>query len=210
MILRQCYLLNGFPQNTPMLNRYQDILRAGKTPLIIDAGANVGFAATVFREQFLAASIVSIEPVKKNCDLARKNVEAFGSIQILQKCLWHRESNLVVENPGAKDFEFRFEETTQPQDMGVGSVTIDNIINGHTNVELFILKMDVEGAENEIFIEPGRWWQFKPILMIEPHDWLSVGRNSLRGVLQNPVYQDSDVILKDSVIIFLPSLNSPH
>lgn len=107
---------------------------------------------------------------------------------------------MAVENPSADTFSFSFEETAQREEAGVGSVTIDNIVNGHANAALFILKLDAEGAENEIFNAPGQWRQFAPTLMIEPHDWPCAGRQSLRGVSTKAGKSRG----KDANIFFLP------
>jgi FkbM family methyltransferase len=208
VILQGCYSLRSYPQFRSLEERYAELLAAGKTPLIIDAGANIGLAAVAFLEQFPAAAIIGLEPVQQNIDVAKKNLAAFANATLLQACLWHRASELAIEDEKAAAFSFRFEESDKTESDKVQGVTIDDILAKHSGLALFILKIDIEGAESEIFGAPGAWWQARPVLMIEPHDWLGIGRQSLRGVLQNPIYQDGDVIVKDSVIMFVPSLVS--
>lgn len=205
VILRKCYALDEYPQRASLYARYNSILDNGKIPLIIDAGANIGFAAVVFRKEFPKSVIVSIEPAKQNVEVARLNLGSAKGIKILNNCLWHREGSLVLENASAEAFSFRYEESASADQLSIPSVVIDALCNGEDRTQLFILKIDIEGAENEVLSAPGDWWSENPILMIEPHDWLGVGRKSLAGVLRRPAYQNGDVILKDSVVIFIPS-----
>lgn len=205
VILRKCYALDEYPQRALLLGRYNSILNEGKIPLIIDAGANIGFASIAFKKEFPNSVIVSIEPATENIEVARRNLEAVQGIDLINKCLWHREGNLVLENASAEAFSFRYEESATVDELSIPSVVIDSICSRRDRTKLFILKIDIEGAENEVLSAPGDWWNENPILMIEPHDWLGIGRKSLAGVLRRPAYQNGDVIVKDSVIIFIPS-----
>jgi FkbM family methyltransferase len=208
VILQQCYSLRTYPQFELLRERYSNIISTGKTPLVIDAGANIGLAAVSFLEQFPLVKIVGLEPVGQNFELAKQNASPLGNVSLLRECLWHRHSTLTMEDENAAAFSFRFEENANAAGGSVRGVVIDDILAEDPDLALFILKIDIEGAESEIFAAEGLWWEARPVLMIEPHDWLGVGRQSLRGVMQKPMYQDGDVIVKDSVIMFLPSFVS--
>src|SRR5947209_1165106 len=51
------YDLGRFPQSETVLRNYRNALAAGRTPVIVDAGANVGGASIWFSTQFPDARI---------------------------------------------------------------------------------------------------------------------------------------------------------
>jgi predicted O-methyltransferase YrrM len=52
---------------------YESIVSAGRTPLVIDCGANIGLSAKYFSLEFPNARIIAIEPEKENMAQARRN-----------------------------------------------------------------------------------------------------------------------------------------
>jgi hypothetical protein len=73
---RQVFQDRAYSRSDPRLSaRYQSILKAGKIPTIVDAGANVGAASLWFLQQFPEAAVVAIEPEPGNLSVLRKNAE---------------------------------------------------------------------------------------------------------------------------------------
>ena len=52
---------------------YQEILAAGRQPLIIDCGSNIGASVAWFSARYPQAHIVAVEPAPDNFDLLRQN-----------------------------------------------------------------------------------------------------------------------------------------
>ncbi|WP_409190079.1 FkbM family methyltransferase [Bradyrhizobium sp. RDM4] len=53
---------------------YNAILNDGETPVLVDAGANIGAASLWFRQKFPELAIVAIEPDPDNIALLRRNL----------------------------------------------------------------------------------------------------------------------------------------
>src|SRR5436309_1970425 len=53
--------------------RYDAICKSGKTPVIVDAGANIGAASLWFARRFPDCAVVSVEPEPGNFSVLRKN-----------------------------------------------------------------------------------------------------------------------------------------
>ncbi|MGO9723201.1 MAG: FkbM family methyltransferase [Roseiarcus sp.] len=204
LMVKKCYSVAAFPQWTILEARYRNIVESGRTPLIIDAGANIGLATLELIKDFRKARIVSIEPDNANFVMLKKNVSKYGtSIVPVNKCIWDKVAVLRAENEGERAFSYRFVEVTEGE-SGIASVTIDGILQANSDTEFFMLKMDIEGAESQVLVEDGNWWNSKPIILMESHDWLAIGRRSLSGILVRTDYQRADIIIKDSVIAFVP------
>lgn len=54
--------------------RHEAILKSGKRPVIIDAGANIGAASLWFQQQYPEALVAAVEPDSANVQILRKNV----------------------------------------------------------------------------------------------------------------------------------------
>jgi hypothetical protein len=55
---------------------------------------------------------------------------------------------------------------------GTQVVTVADIERQHPGSELFIIKIDIEGFESELFAENTEWIDRAFLIYIEPHDWM--------------------------------------
>lgn len=108
--------------------------------IIIDAGANIGAASIYFANTYPKAKIISIEPEKSNFQMLLKNTAPYKNIFCLQKALWYTNAPLAIKN---RDFDLP---------------AID------------ILKIDIEGAEKEVFSNDVAWLEKVGLIFIELHD----------------------------------------
>jgi FkbM family methyltransferase len=121
---------------------------------IVDAGANIGDETLRFRHFHPQATIVAIEPDAGNYEFLVKNVGADPLIHALHSGLWSRECRLRVI-PGASAQASRVEEVEDLKAAGdIEAVSIPFIMDRFTLSEIDILKMDIEGAEYEVFSSP--------------------------------------------------------
>ena len=64
--------------------------------LIIDGGANVGYASVYFANKYPNAQIIAIEPDPENCALFYKNCAAYPNVELIQGALWTTSADLVI------------------------------------------------------------------------------------------------------------------
>jgi FkbM family methyltransferase len=137
---------------------------------IIDGGANIGCASVYFSLHFPNAKIVAIEPEKNNFELLKKNVEPCKNIQCIQAGIWDKNEKLSLTNPKGGAAEFMFDSNTNV-DNSINGMTISAIMNSQHWNEVDILKLDIEGAEKEVFSSNDLSWLTKvKLLIIELHD----------------------------------------
>jgi len=146
----------------------------GNPRLIVDGGANVGFASVMFANRFPDAKVVSIEPDAKNCDIFRKNCSGYPNVKLLHAALWHRPGRVKIENPGDASFLFRVTEDGDSSD-GIPALTLSDIIAGEDVDVIDILKLDVEGAEKVLFEHGGDWLRKVRLMIMELHDGYVTG-----------------------------------
>ena len=142
--------------------------------VIIDAGANVGLASIYFANQYPQAKIIAIEPENSNFMLLKKNVEPYPNVIPLQAALWNKNEEMTLFDPGLGNWAFEIADTTaESVESGAQTVmamTVDRIMAEYQFDEIDILKIDIEGAEKEVFEDTSLWIEQVKSLMIELHE----------------------------------------
>lgn len=150
----------------------------GLTPrVILDGGANVGYSSVFFAQRFPQALIIAVEPEADNFRLLTYNTAGYENIRPVQKALWPRRTNLVIENPSGEPYAFRVRESTHTEKGAIPTATIEDLLHDAGVKWLDLLKLDVEGAEKELFEDPAvdRWLGRTCAVILEPHDWFKPG-----------------------------------
>jgi FkbM family methyltransferase len=145
-----------------------------QSPNIIDLGANIGLASLYFLIHRTGARILTVEPNQENFGLLQKNLERFvdsGQVTLIRGALWGKSSDLVISQPDALSNSFTMREATErdaPQDIIAGLSMADLIArSGFSSVDL--LKVDIEGAEVELFNADISWLTQVSCLAVEFH-----------------------------------------
>jgi FkbM family methyltransferase len=148
----------------------------GAPRFIIDAGANVGYASVRFAELYPDADIVAVEPDRENFGLLQRNIAPYPRVRGLRCGVWPRNAELVIENPEAKSWAFRVREASAGE-KGFAAVGIGALLDESGAPTLDILKLDIEGAEREVFADPNchAWLSRTKMIFVELHDRIKPG-----------------------------------
>jgi FkbM family methyltransferase len=158
-----------YPQAARVWAMYQDILRAGERPVVIDAGANIGAASLWFATQFPDASIVAVEPDPENAEICRLNTRDAAAVTVVEGAIGARRGSVTLSNPIGTNDAVR---TTRSSSGTVPVRTIDDLAE---DGRLFLVKVDIEGFESDLFSANTDWLTRVGVIMIEPHDWMFPG-----------------------------------
>ena len=138
--------------------------------LIIDAGANIGMASLYFSREFPNAKIYAIEPDEENFKLLRKNCEGIPNIKPMLGALWPSHTNLQIVDPSVDNWLFTVRAASEVQGS-VNAITVPDILAESGMERIDLLKLDIEGAEFELFSESCEGWLPKiNVIVIELHD----------------------------------------
>jgi FkbM family methyltransferase len=149
--------------------------------VIVDAGANVGLASLYFANKYPESKIIAIEPEKKNFEVLLKNVAPYPNIIALNAALWNKKGLINLVDPGLGSWGFMTEESSQDA-LGcylhsVEAVSIDSLIDKFQLPGINILKIDIEGAEKEVFADTSAWIGKVDSIIIELHERMKQGCN---------------------------------
>jgi len=101
-----------------------------------------------------------------------RNAARFSNVHLIRAALWSHPAPLALQNPGASNWSFRFVES---KEAGIPSVTVEDIMARLGVDRIDILKLDVEGAEKEIFEHSAGWIDRLGTILIELHDQYTPG-----------------------------------
>lgn len=181
-ILDECfrerqYDLPGGEQGQLAQELYQQILASGKKPLILDCGANIGASVLWFAARYPGASIVAIEPAPDNFDLLARNCKGLDA-ELRHAAIGAADgtAHLSIEGRAAYGYQTNFQgDGLQVQVVSLRSILASFPASTYTP---FLLKVDIEGAEQHLFSADHGLLDRFPIILFEPHDSFFPGKGT--------------------------------
>lgn len=183
----------------PGLGRYEDPTAIGGAPVIVDCGAHIGAASIWFALHHPGARVVALEPEPANFSLLRENAAGWPQVTPLRAAIAARAGAVPLSDPGRGSWEMRASADTALAGGGqvvekVAAMTIDEVLESVGEAAPFILKVDIEGAEGDLF--SSRWQVLArfPLVIVELHDWLLPGKGTSRSFLRWHVAHGRDLV----------------
>ena len=178
---------------TSKLKRHNDIeffykksLESGKKPLIIDCGGNIGLASKYFSDNYREAKIICIEPDAANLEQAKKN-NLFTDIDFRKAAIGSENGTGEIIDTGLGNNAYRISNAKSGETQ---ILSINELLKIYpdNNYIPFIIKIDIEGFEDDLFSKNIEWIDLFPLLIIELHDWMlphsSNSKNFLKAISQ--------------------------
>jgi FkbM family methyltransferase len=179
------YNIHRLPRQQEIEERY----RSMREPLIVDLGANIGLASLYFRKSWPRAKIIAVEPDAGNFRMLCKN--APGAMPI-HAAIASERGQVMIVNPD--DAAWGYQTRLAPEGP-IEAITVADILERHPTCQPFICKIDIEGAEDELFSKNTDWLSAFPVVIIELHDWMVPGRATARNFLRLVSDLDRDFVL---------------
>ena len=147
---------------------------------IIDAGANIGLAAIWYAQHYPNAQIISVEPEQSNFDQMLINTKLCRNVVCLKAAIDPvNDGTLNILDSGEGNWAFTTGRSVDENSRLVDQVrtrSLDSIMSEFGRDIIDILKIDIEGAEKELF-ETGfeKWLPRSRCVVIETHDRIKKG-----------------------------------
>jgi len=129
--------------------------------------------ASVFAARWPDARVVAVEPDPRHFALMQRNCSPAPNITTVYGAVWGCDRDLEISNPAADAWSFQVSETVEstPQSQKIPGFTMRTRMRHHALDSLDVVKMDIEGAEKEIFeSNPDQWLPQVRVLIVELHD----------------------------------------
>jgi FkbM family methyltransferase len=165
------------------LNGEYDFQVASPPQVIIDAGANIGLASIYFANRYPQARILAIEPERSNFELLRENVAPYPNVTPLQAALWDKDEEIQLTDPGLGKWGFMTESKQVAASArsntchAVAARSVSTLLREFGLDRVDILKVDIEGAEKEVFQDTASWIGQVESIIVELHERMKPGCN---------------------------------
>lgn len=164
---------------------YEDVLLRGQYDLplpfvpqtIMDLGANIGMASVYFANRYPNAQIVAVEAEASNFEMLLLNTSQYPKIRPIHAAVWNRDGNIALSSPreGYHLTDKLGFAVIDGDNTPIRAVTMRTLMNEVRMPSIDLLKVDIEGAEKEIFESAPDWICKVRGLAIELHDRFKPG-----------------------------------
>jgi FkbM family methyltransferase len=193
----QTYQVEPHIEWWPGLEAYTNVSspNAVQHSLIIDAGANIGGSAVYLASKYPDATVVALEPERNNYELLVENTARFANVIPLNKAIGGQPGTLPLTDPGHGSASFRVgRDVAQGQVLAeVEVVTVAQIVAQHPDAQPFLLKVDIEGGEKELFDGDLDAVSSFPVVVVELHDRIFSGQGVAGPFLRWHLSQPRDI-----------------
>jgi hypothetical protein len=118
---------------------------------ILDLGANTGLATLFFALEYPQAVIVCVEPDPDNFVILKRQVAHLEKVTCIQAAVWSQDGHINLIDP-------------------VPAISISTLLAKLPQQRCDLLKVDIEGAEKEVFQKAASWINSIQSIVIELHD----------------------------------------
>lgn len=190
------------------LKRFNDLAaifnrrnRDNRKNLIVDAGANIGVSARYLATEWPDSDIWLIEPSLRNIEIANCNKRT--GMRIIHAALGPNDGHCVITNSYDNPNAFRTAACSSQEPESCPMLSMQSILKEAYKNKLhpWILKVDIEGAERDVFKGASAWLSHWPVLMIELHDWMLPCSAASAPVLEAIAATGRDTIFKGNTLI---------
>jgi FkbM family methyltransferase len=138
-------------------NEYRCVDGIKAPKLIVDLGANVGYSSAYFLSRFDGSRVIAVEPDPDSFSMLLANVARYSDrITTLNAAVWPRQERLSLNHIGQGA---EWGASVSPSaDGNVNVVTIPELLKLSGMDRISLLKIDIEGAEVELFSSGSESW----------------------------------------------------
>jgi FkbM family methyltransferase len=175
--------LRRWPQGERLKQRYLEMLAAGRRPVVLDCGANIGCSTYWLATEFPLATVLAIEPDTANAALAEHNTRHCPNVRVLRAAVAASDCRLRIADAAASQDAFR----TVPADEGdIQGYSVASLLElaGAPPADLLLAKIDIEGFEQQLFSHNTEWLAESGAIIVETHDWMLAGQASAVPLLR--------------------------
>jgi FkbM family methyltransferase len=142
--------------------QYRPLDAIRNVQLVIDCGANVGYSSAYFLSTRPECFVIAVEPEVGNFDVLTRNLSPYrGRYHAIQAAVWPYPEKLRIK-PTARisgqEWGYSVESAAEDITEYVQAITLPEIIGRSQYKRVSLLKIDIEGAELELFKSGAESW----------------------------------------------------
>lgn len=153
---------------------------SGSPELIVDAGANIGLTSACLANRFPGSTVIALEVDDGNFRVLQENCRPYPNVTPRLLGLWSHRANLAIDNPGGDAWAFHTTEVPAGTPGAIPAIGVAELIEELACPRIDVLKIDIEGAEYDVFSRGLSDWIDKvAMLVVEVHEGVRPGVTAL-------------------------------
>ena len=118
-------------------------------PIIIDCGANIGLASIYFKETYPNSTVISFEPDPEIYKILQQNIKDrnYQNIELYNCAIYNKSSKVSFQQEGGFSGRVPYKSDTK-NIIQVDCIDLNEVLLRYDTIDF--LKIDIEGAENEL------------------------------------------------------------
>ena len=155
---------------TPQIEIYSP---SGKLKItsIVDLGANIGIETIRFAKLYPLAKILAIEAEQRNYEVLQLNTSMLDSVNCFNIAIWDKPAKLNFSQDSESAQSWFLVEAENDEAAQIIGTPFDNFLKERKIKNIDILKVDIEGAEYELFSNNiNDWIHFVKVVIMECPD----------------------------------------
>jgi FkbM family methyltransferase len=129
---------------------------------IVDCGANIGLASVYLLTKYESAKVIALEPDPVNFPLCEKNLAPFSSrATVVNAALWTRPGRMQLQGDHVGTWASSVVPLEGEKHAGIEALDMFTLFQNYDFERIDILKIDIEGAEHDIFSADDLSWMEK-------------------------------------------------
>lgn len=201
-IVRREYDLSKFPQTAELVRRAQSAQSSGQTPVIVDCGGNIGLSVRSFARDFPFAHIVVVEPDDDNMRVLKSNIaELPDRVTPVLGGVASKSGHCRVVARERGSAGFRTEYCDEADPAAIRTFTVDELFAQVENAYPWIVKLDIEGAQDELFSQNTGWIETVDLILLELDDWAFPWSGSSNTFFRALAAHDFDYLVDGELIV---------
>lgn len=153
-----------------------------KDPRIIDAGANIGLSVIYFKRIFPESTVIAYEPDPDIFALLKENVGHLPGVELKNSAVWTEDTQLTFFSEGSLAGSTKLDLQHKESEITVRAERLKTLLSSDRTD---FLKIDIEGAENDVIFDIEEELDRVENLFFEYHS--QVGTKQMLGDLLNLV-----------------------
>lgn len=201
-IVRQGYDLGKFAQTGELLRRADAYREQGRVPVILDCGGNIGLSLRSFARDYPFAHVVSVEPDEDNMRVLAANAREIdsGCTKVLGAVAARSgHCRVVARERGSAGFMTEY--CAADDDGAIRAYTVPELLAQVDNAAPWIVKLDIEGAQSELFSQDTDWIAQCDCIILELDDWAFPWSGSSNTFFRAMSRYDFDYLVDGELIV---------
>ena len=196
IFVRREYDTGYFDHEGTIQANYESIVDAGCSPLILDLGANIGIASIFLSQKYPNAEVIGVEADEANTERATTNTSRSHQIKIIHSAIAPEDGQIPIYDPGLGNNAYRTFGSEEEILRYIPAISIETLLENHSDSVPFFLKVDIEGFEASLFEKNFEWIDRFKVIAIETHDWMLPGRAISSNLLRALGGRNRDLVFR--------------